>query len=429
MHSGAVSIMSNTSTFQNATVLVTGAAGFIGAHCIQRLAFHNDVKKIVGTVRSLTSASGKKDQIVLEKLTSEKCNLKLVELDLVSSPIEEWTAVLESEKVDFVLHVASPYFVLPESATLEEVENKMLIPAQEGTRKVMQAAVNCNVKRVVVTSSIAAAMPLFREETAGMKQFVDSNKELTTEYWTDCEIAREKKLWYPLSKVLAEKEAWKYHKGDDESDESDVPEGKKTEVVTILPGGVFGPILVPGKRSENCEQISMVKGAPVVPPLGLWAVHVEDVAEMHIKALETQDAKGKRFFAVERPITVVQFAGIVKRTVITLDHDNSKSCSSGTSSSSSSSTIVTEKTVNDVKDDTLSLYQPYSIPHWLFYHVIGWVRPSMLTFYKWEELKMSEKSSAGTVPLIARKEMKSGSRGIAEMTESMVKMNMFEKRA
>ncbi|MFK5121452.1 NAD-dependent epimerase/dehydratase family protein, partial [Klebsiella pneumoniae] len=60
-----------------------------------------------------------------------------------------WTAA--STGVDYVLHVASPF--PPAGVTNED---DIIVPARDGTLRVLRAARDAGVRRVVVTSSFAA---------------------------------------------------------------------------------------------------------------------------------------------------------------------------------------------------------------------------------------------------------------------------------
>ena len=64
---------------------------------------------------------------------------------------EGWKEAMEG--CDYVLHVASP--VMMENP---KDENELITPALEGTKNVLRAASEAGVKRVVVTSSVAATL-------------------------------------------------------------------------------------------------------------------------------------------------------------------------------------------------------------------------------------------------------------------------------
>src|SRR5579862_1189378 len=128
----------------NELVLVTGGSGFIGAHCILQLL--DAGYRVRTTVRSL-----KREPDVRAMLNIGGADpgdsLSFVAADLTSDT--GWPEAVAG--CDFVLHVASP---LPRSVPKDE--NEIIIPAREGTLRVLRAARDAGVKRVVLTSSFGA---------------------------------------------------------------------------------------------------------------------------------------------------------------------------------------------------------------------------------------------------------------------------------
>ena len=128
----------------NELVLVTGGSGFIGAHCILKLLEAG--YRVRTTVRSL-----KREADVRAMLRQGGADpgdrLTLFAADLTSDA--GWPEAVAA--CDFVLHVASP---LPPSVPKDE--NEIIVPAREGTLRVLRAARDARVRRVVLTSSFAA---------------------------------------------------------------------------------------------------------------------------------------------------------------------------------------------------------------------------------------------------------------------------------
>jgi nucleoside-diphosphate-sugar epimerase len=115
------------------------------------------------------------------------------------------------------VHTASPLpFKNPKNA------DELVKPAVEGTMAVCRACHSYKVKRLVVTSSVAAVMEQRPE-----------NRPLTwtEEHWSDPEYQLTTSPYF-LSKTLAEQAAWNYLK--------DLPDEEKFEMVTINPSLVIG---------------------------------------------------------------------------------------------------------------------------------------------------------------------------------------------
>jgi dihydroflavonol-4-reductase len=91
----------------------------------------------------------------------------------------------------YVVHTASPF---PLAAPKDE--NVLIKPAVEGTLSVCRAAHQSKVKRLVITSSVAAIMVS-----------ADKTKmDFTVEDWSDPSSSSP----YEKSKTLAEKAAWDF---------------------------------------------------------------------------------------------------------------------------------------------------------------------------------------------------------------------------
>src|SRR5580704_16330471 len=123
------------------TVLVTGGSGFIGSHCIlQLLAAGHQVRT---TVRNLTR-EGDVRALLQEGGSEPGDRLSFFAADLTSDA--GWPQAVSG--CEYVLHVASP---LP--PTIPKHEDELIVPAREGSLRVLRAARDAGVKRVVLTSS------------------------------------------------------------------------------------------------------------------------------------------------------------------------------------------------------------------------------------------------------------------------------------
>uniref|UniRef100_A0A915EDG8 NAD-dependent epimerase/dehydratase domain-containing protein n=1 Tax=Ditylenchus dipsaci TaxID=166011 RepID=A0A915EDG8_9BILA len=152
-------------------VLVTGASGYLGAHCVQQLLKHG--YSVRGTVRNAENDSEGK--------------LELVEADL--NKADSWTSAVEG--CQYVFHVASPFPIV--------ADENIVKTAIEGTLNVLKAcASSTTVKKVVMTSSCAAIN----------EGHEDENRVFSEEDW--CEVDSKKVLPYARSKAEAEKAAWNF---------------------------------------------------------------------------------------------------------------------------------------------------------------------------------------------------------------------------
>ncbi len=245
------------------TVLVTGASGAVGVNCVLQLLQKGYIVK--ATVRSLS----KKDEVIKMLTTGgiisfEK--LSFVEADLVSD--DKWNEIMQG--CHYVLHVASP------THNETKDENDMIRPAVDGVLRVLKAARDSGVKRVVMTSSFGAL---------GFSNH-DLNSETTEANWTD---PNEKGLSaYEKSKALSERAAWDFIN----------KEGGKLELTVINPVAIFGPLLGPVKSPSFGLIKNVLSGSmKAIPNIPLNAIDIRDVADLHIRAMVTPEAAGERFIA------------------------------------------------------------------------------------------------------------------------------------
>ncbi|MBA3926132.1 SDR family oxidoreductase [Listeria rustica] len=262
------------------SVLVTGGTGFLGTQMIlQLLQKGYNVKT---TVRSLKS----KDK-VLETLGANGITtldkLTFVEADL--SKDDNWKDAMRG--CEYVLSVASPVFF-----TIPKNEEEMIRPAVEGIIRVLKAARDAGVKRVIMTSNFGAV---------GF-----SNQDLSTvtteENWTNPD---EKGLSvYEKSKLLAEKAAWDFVK----------TQGGELEFATINPVAILGPSLSSHISGSFVIVENILNGSmKSIPNIPLNIVDVRDVADLHIRAMETPSANGERFIAsADGQISMPEMAALLR---------------------------------------------------------------------------------------------------------------------
>lgn len=247
-------------------VLLTGISGYIGLHCAQQLLENG--YNVVGSVRSHS-----KEAEVLRSLANagvDTAHLGFVELDLTKD--DGWDQALHG--CDYLMHTASPFPIANPKHESEVIE-----PAVDGTLRALKAAKNNGIKRVVLTSSTVAIM-------GGKKQGT-----ITPEQWTN--LQAKNLSAYTKSKTLAEQAAWDFIK-DNEAD-------KVPELVSINPGGVFGPAIGENLSGASMSMVSqMLQGKiPMVPNVAFPMVDVRDVAKLHVAALKEEEAANQRFIATE----------------------------------------------------------------------------------------------------------------------------------
>lgn len=264
-----------------ATVLVTGASGFIAMHCIVKLFEKN--YKVRGTLRSPERETGLRD--TFSKYIEDNEHLQFVNADLGRD--DGWNEAVQG--CQYILHVASPFPPAP-----PKHEDDQIIPAREGALRILKAAVAAKVKRVVMTSSIAAIV-------IGHDRRVP--KVFTEDDWSQLERGANA---YQKSKTLAEQAAWDFVNG--------LKGEGSLELAVINPGMVLGPIL-DADYSPSGEIIRklMRRDYPGCPDLAWPMVDVRDVADAHIAAMITPDAAGKRFICAIENYSMQEMAIILNR--------------------------------------------------------------------------------------------------------------------
>ena len=268
------------------TVLVTGGSGFIGSHTIlQLLAAGHQVRT---TVRSL-KREGDVRAMLKEGGAEPGDRLSFIAADLENDA--GWSEAVAG--CEFVLHVASPF-----PPTIPKHENELIVPAREGSLRVLRAARDTGVKRVVLTSSFAA---IGYGQTPQPTPFNETS-------WTDAN--GDGVLPYVKSKTLAERAAWDFIAN----------EGYNLELAVVNPVGVFGPVLGPDYATSIFLVQRMLDGAmPGCPRLYFGAVDVRDVADLHIRAMTDPVANGERFLAVAGDfMSILDIAKVLKDRMGTL---------------------------------------------------------------------------------------------------------------
>jgi len=261
-------------------ILVTGGSGFIASHTIlQLLAAGHRVRATVRhadrepVLRELLRAGGAAD---LSGLTVHVADL---------AADEGWaTAVAGCEAV---LHLASP---LPAGAPKHEDE--LIVPARDGALRVLRAARDAGVRRVVLTSSFAAIGYGHEGRTTPFDE----------RDWTQI---RADTSAYVKSKTLSERAAWEFM----------AREGGALELAVVNPVAVFGPVLGADYSSSVQILTRLLEGRlPGSPRLYFGVVDVRDVAALHVSAMTHPAARGERFLATAGDfLSMAQIARVLRR--------------------------------------------------------------------------------------------------------------------
>jgi dihydroflavonol-4-reductase len=255
------------------TVLVTGGSGYIGGWCVVELLKRGYIVRT--TVRSLAREPAVRAMISAEVDPGDRLSFYAAEL----TKDEGWDEAVAG--CDYVLHVASPI-----GTDMPSDPQELIVPAREGALRALGAAAKAGVKRVVLTSSVAAA--------------ASPGDDITTDetVWT----ASDDSDAYRQSKLQAERAAWDF-----------VAAHPALELVTVNPSMVIGPVLT----RENMGSVQVVWRVlagklPGIPRLGFPLVDVRDVVDLHLRAMTMPEAKGERFIASTQFLWMSEIAATLR---------------------------------------------------------------------------------------------------------------------
>lgn len=262
-------------------ILVTGGSGFIAGHCILQLLEQG--YSVRATLRSLAKEPSVRAVLTSAGMTHGE-RLEFVAADLMSD--DGWADAVDG--IDAVLHVASP--VQPGHV---EDERALIRPARDGALRVLRAARDAGVRRVVLTSAFHAVSWGHPHDE---HVFTEADWTVLDGPGVDA---------YGRSKTLAERAAWDFV----------AAEGGALELTTMLPVAVMGPAM--GREVSGANHIvqSMLAGAmPAVPRIFIPIVDVRDVAAAHILAITAADAAGERFLLSNgAPLALGEIAATIRR--------------------------------------------------------------------------------------------------------------------
>lgn len=261
------------------TVLVTGGTGFLGGWCIAELLDRGY------SVRTTVRDAGREDAVRSALAAAgadpgERLSVVVAELRSDAG----WPEAVAG--CAYVLHVASPF---PPQQPKDPDE--LIAPARDGSLRVLKAALEAGVQRVVLTSSVAAIRG--RRSGGEAEPFTEAD-------WTDG--GDPAKSPYVRSKAIAERAAWDYV----------AAEGASERLATVCPGAIIGPALS-DDTSFSLQLIErLMNGVPASPRLGYSLVDVRDVAAMEIAAMTDPAAGGERFIAADRFMWMAEIAAVLR---------------------------------------------------------------------------------------------------------------------
>lgn len=245
------------------TVLVTGGSGYIGGRCV--VALLEKGYRVRASVRDLASEGAVRAAI--GSVVDPGDRLSVCALTLTSD--EGWAQAAQG--CAYVLHVASPLGVAE-----PKNPDELIVPARDGALRALGAAIDAGVRRVVMTSSVAATS---RPPSAGDGVADES-------VWTDPDLKGVSA--YARSKTIAERAAWDLI-------------GRRSGATTLAvvnPALVLGPVLSRDySGSVQVVERLLTGRVPGLPRLGFNVVDVRDVADLHLLAMTHEAAAGQRFVA------------------------------------------------------------------------------------------------------------------------------------
>lgn len=262
------------------TVLVTGLSGFIASHVAAGLLTQGFAVR--GTVRNKVKGERIVEALAANAIDTSK--LELIEADLDKDA--GWKDAVQDCR--YVQHIASPF-------PLESPSNReSLVPAaRAGAMRVIEHATGAGAERIVMTSSMVSMMgQAGRDEHMLVKEndWSDPNwKPLTA---------------YPVSKTRAERAVWDYVESHD----------MKDRLATVCPGLVFGPDSYNNSGASLAIITAMFIGKmPMIPRIAYPIVDVRDCASLHIKAMTTPDAGGRRLMSASNTLWFSEIAAILRQ--------------------------------------------------------------------------------------------------------------------
>ncbi len=261
------------------TVLVTGAAGFIGSHVVRELLSQGH--SVRATVRNPINAE------FLKQLPGSE-NLEIVQMDL----LERGTVDAAVVGCNDVIHCAAALYV-----GVKDAQKDVVDPSIQGTQNLLDAIDAAGgISRLIHTSSVAAVR---RNGSKDGQTFSNAD-------W--CDNATVDSNAYGLAKAGAERLArdWVASKDDAE----------RPRYVSINPSIVFGPVMSERhlKGSMTILDHLLKRKPPVLLKMHMNIVDVRDVATAHIRAM-TKGADGGRYIVFNASMWMPQVNAVLRKKI------------------------------------------------------------------------------------------------------------------
>uniref|UniRef100_K3WG88 FYVE-type domain-containing protein n=1 Tax=Globisporangium ultimum (strain ATCC 200006 / CBS 805.95 / DAOM BR144) TaxID=431595 RepID=K3WG88_GLOUD len=267
-------------------ICVTGVDGFLASWIVCELLKRG--YRVRGTVQN------RKDDVSgIMALPAAKNNFTIVETSLLTPEACDMAV----QGCDFVIHTGTPSSCSVRDPLSEQQEpgvhsigSRMhcIIPMMTNF---IQACARARVKRVVLTSSVAA-----------MADSVSPHSIVNDACW-NISSSLERNPHF-LSLKLAEEAAWQLV--------DQLPRDRRIDLVTINPGTLFGPALSKGKLAPGNQVIyDLITGQySALVDLNWSMVDVRDCALAHIAALENSEARG-RYICVNKTVWMKEIVDIL----------------------------------------------------------------------------------------------------------------------
>lgn len=257
------------------TVLLTGVSGFLGGHVT--FALLQAGFKVRGTVRNKGKAEKVRD--TLGRHGADISQLQIVELDLTRD--EGWREATDGCR--YLQHVASPFVT-----SMPKEKSDLIRPAVEGTARAVHFALASGVERIVLTSSSVAVY--YGHPKSRTAPFTEAD-------WTV--LGQPGVTAYIESKTLAEQKAWAIAEAA----------GRRDDLVAINPGLIFGPLLDDDPGTSGAIIQRLLNGSyPAAPKIAMPVADVRDIAAVHLAAMTSPQAGGRRYLVSADTLTIKQIS-------------------------------------------------------------------------------------------------------------------------